>query len=71
MAQQLLTFESTLPPDDVTERAADFFTNQRWCVQSQSPRVCTVIGVAIDPVDKVDPDGQVYIGARGLSWLRR
>jgi hypothetical protein len=32
MAQQLLAFESTLPPDDVTERAAVFFTNQRWRV---------------------------------------
>lgn len=44
MSQQVLTFESTLPPEEVTVGASVFFTSQRWQVQSQSPRVCTLIG---------------------------
>ncbi len=41
---QILTYETTLPPEEVTVGAAVFFTNERWQVQSQSPRVCTLVG---------------------------
>lgn len=44
MADLVNTKRTTLSGEDVHVRAAQFFTNAQWRVQSQSPRVSTFVG---------------------------
>lgn len=44
MAQQTNTRRTTLPSEEVVVQAVQFFTNEKWRVQTQSARAVTFIG---------------------------
>jgi hypothetical protein len=44
MADLTTSISTTLPPEEVLVRAVQFFTNDRWRVQSQTNRIATFVG---------------------------
>lgn len=44
MAQQTSTCRTTLPSEEVLVQTVQFFTNEKWRVQTQSARTATFIG---------------------------
>jgi hypothetical protein len=44
MADLVANAKTALPGEDVIVRAVQYFTNERWRTQSQSPRIATFVG---------------------------
>ena len=53
MADLTVKVATTLPSDDVMVSAVQFFTNQKWRVQSQTSRIATFVGVNSIPIFKL------------------
>lgn len=45
MADLVVNSYAALPPEEVLVRAVQFFTNEKWRVQSQTNRIATFVGI--------------------------
>ena len=52
-ADIVVTASTSLPPEEVMVRAVQFFTTERWRVQSQTNRIATFVGLPKVPVIQI------------------
>jgi hypothetical protein len=53
MADLVTTTSTTLPTEEVTVRAVQFFTNERWRMRSQTNRIATFVGISKVPFIRI------------------